>query len=423
MNNDNSEILPTLRLEDIDSLNTTDGLSKDLLGGLWNLTNDDSMTHTGMTPLLDSKLPTLIQTLSIGSSSGNESGGDKIVTNKINMKRIITQSVYGKTGQFIKLIHSGFGIKLKPTTPSDRVALEYNIANSVLNVDRKLSGDVHTSVYYHINEIIMKYVISKIEYTTLKISKHENIDKYIRVKDLDLLRVAILDDIYPDGYSNFKYICNIIIPSSDAETPDRVCANLSDPHKIKISNMIYINDDFTDDEVAFISNTVKSSVSINDVTKYQAGLSYNKPETITIDDLTYTLSDGVVRDYLDKSREWVRSEVLSSPSYEDDMIDVLVDIVKAAEIGKYYYTIVKIETDQYVSDGTSPLDAEDVRILSANQIVKEKLILGSKAMLDNSAYVVGAPNYICPSCKAKNPDHNVDEIYPINVLDFFIFLV
>ncbi len=397
--------LPTLPMSSLlGYLNNPDQI--ELASDLWYLTYDDEIVNGGKTKLTKMKDTryTLFKESTISGYKKKEDGTKKKAT-KDTLELMLNQSVFGRAGGLVRLAHSGFSIMLKPIDGAERLALQHRIANNVITLHRELTGDMYTGVYITIHEAIIDLFISKIDYTTIDIEKRADIKKYIRVKDLGLIQLAILDMIYPTGY-DFKYICG---EEKVLDNKTEICSNTSDVHRIGIRELLYIADDLTDSQYEQLMSNTAKSISITKIKEYQENFKYNKPTTFTLLDNQYTIEPGTVDVFIDKSKNWLRSNIVENPIFQSGSdIEVLKTLINNSKIGMYYYTIAKIENDVYEALGSS-ITTQHINILSTRDDVTMMFVEAAKSSLAYSYYQVGAPKYTCPSCIETKQENTIDE--------------
>lgn len=429
--------LPTLSPQAILLLTDND---VQLASDLWFLTNNDYISGeetNRLKPMIGSRY-SLLKDYKITEMKANADGSKKNAT-KDTLEILLSQSVFGRTGGLVRLPHSGFSVKLKPLTGTDRVDLQHNIAENIIRLHRDLTGDIQTSIYVTVYEHIIDLFISKIEYTTLD-AAIKNIKKYIRVKDLGIIKLALLDMIFPDGY-DFNYVCGELKIDNDNHT---ICGNKSDVYKIRMNELLYLSDELTDSEYQQLMNDTKNSITVDEVKKYQERFKYNEPASFDIDGNTFKIDPGTVDVYIDKSKEWLKSNIIESPIFSDDMdIKILQNLISVSKLGLYYYTISSIENSSYIASRDN-ITLTHVNILSSREDFSEIFIEAAKRSLLYSYYQIGIPKYTCPECTARLTeidDNNIEEtevndkisvgrldnneklFTNLNLLDLFSFLV
>lgn len=404
--------LPTLPVESIMGyLNNPDQI--ELASDLWYLTYDDIIVNGGKTKLnkmTDTKY-NLMRESTISGYKKREDGSKKKAT-KATLELMLNQSVFGRAGGLIRLAHSGFSVMLKPIDGAERLALQHRIATNVITLHRELTGDMYTGVYITIHEAIIDLFISKIDYTTIDIEKRADIKKYIRVKDLGLIQLAILDMIYPTGY-DFNYICG---EARVIDNKEDICSNTSKVHRLGMKELLYIADDLTDKEYEQLMSDTANSISIANIKKYQENFKYNQPTTFTLLDNLYTIEPGMVDVFINKSKNWLKSNIVENPIFKSGSdIEILKTLINMSKIGMYYYTIAKIENDAYEALGDD-ITTRHINILSTRDDVAMMFVDAAKSTLAFSYYQLGAPKYTCPSCAELkvHKDEDVDDIEWVN---------
>lgn len=405
--------LPTLSVASVLRLTNNPDLME-LASDLWYLTYDDELVNGGdskLTKMTDTKY-NLIKESTISGYKKKADGTKKKAT-KATIELMLNQSVFGRAGGMIRLAHSGFSVMLKPIDGAERLNLQQRIAGNVIQLHRDLTGDMYTGIYITIHEAIIDLFISKIDYTTLDIEKRADIKKYIRTKDLGLIQLIILDMIYPTGY-DFNYICGEIINDG---TKDTVCTNTSDVHRIGIKELLYIADDLTDKQFEQLMSDTPKSISIATVKAYQADFKYNQPATFTILDNLYTIDPGTIDIFIEKSKNWLRSNIVENPIFKSgNDIEVLKTLINASKIGMYFYTISKIENDAYEATGED-ITIQHVNILSTRDDITGMFVAAAKGSLAYSYYQLGVPKYTCPTCTDAMNHINTDASIEFNTVD------
>lgn len=365
-----------------------------------------------------------------------------------DLKLLLNQTTFGNTGVWLRLVHSGFSVKLKPIDAVTRINLQAAIASGVIGFFRHFTGDIYTSVYMHAEREIANLFINLIDYSTFSIPPKKDIKKFIKVKDLNLIKIALLKLMYPNGYEGFRYICGHLVEQPveaniDGETKttkdNRVCGRESEPITINLDELVYMQNDFTEEEIIQLNNTQKNSLTEKQVLEYQAKFKYNEPTTSSIDDalgISVTTDSGHLHNYLNKSTKWLE-EVLLNKNIEYDDVSALSELIATTSVGIYYYTIARIESAMHYADADA-INIESVLTLSSNPTLASRVIDVAKENIANSAYVVAIPKYKCPICAEKQKEsiedveiveedntdknQNSDLITNINVLDLFTYL-
>lgn len=437
--------LPTLTVEQLDNYyesaaaGVSDAGEKEILRGkgetLIELVYTDDFLHEKVTRSDKSKIIDILKKYTVLSRTQSDDGVlKKANKNEINM--ILNQATFGTTGTFIKLIHSGFGVKLKPIQAIERADFQHAIATSIIPVTRMLSGDLYTGVYAKIVREVIRLFLKQLEFSTADIPGRnlENILKYIKLKDLNLIMVGVLKLMYPDGYDSFRYICGEIIKvDKDGSTTTKSCGVESDVLTIDMNELVYVDDEsFSAFELSLLNTTSRNSIKIDEVIKYQEGYKYNQPLSVDItEDLKFTLDSGSIENYLTKSEEWLNKVVIESDSFAPNNIDTIVKIIENSAVGRYFYCIDSITSGDVVID-KKDFGVDEVKTLSTNPGISTAIEYNSKSMLNNSGYLVAVPKYTCPSCEARlkenpnteeeNTNPNSDIITNLNVIDLFIYL-
>lgn len=398
--------LPTLPMDAIMGyLDNPDQI--ELASDLWYLTYDDVIVNNGKTKLnkmVDTRYKLLKESVIQGYKKKDD--GTKKKATKNTLELMLNQSVFGRAGGLVRLAHSGFSVMMKPIDATERLALQHRIANNVITLHRDLTGDMYTGIYITIHEAIVDLFISKIDWTTLDLEKRADIKKYIRVKDLGLIQLLILDMIYPTGY-DFNYICGEL---RITDGKNEVCSNTSEVHRIGIKELLYIADDLTDREYEQLMSETPKSISIAKVREYQENFKYNQPATFTLLDNLYTIEPGMVDVFIDKSKNWLRSNIVENPIFKSGSdIEILKTLINMSKIGMYYYAIAKIENDAYEALGAD-ITTQHINILSTRDDVTMMFVEAAKSALAHSYYQLGAPKYTCPTCiDSKTVDNVVVE--------------
>ncbi len=399
-NNDFDEMrvvtLPTLTPQALMEFSTPDNMVE--ASDLWYMMMNDNLADAEVDKLypMSTSRYSLFKELSILGMKPSTDGSKKKAT-KENVALMLSQSTYGRVGGLIRLVHSGFSVKLKTITGVERTDLQHNIAENVIALHRELTGDIYTGIYVNIYENILDLFISKIEYTTLDLSIKANIRKYIRVKDLGLILLGLLDMMYPGGY-DFNYICGEFVGEDDNKT---ICGNKSDVYKIRMKELLYLSDELTENEYSQLFKDERNSISVDEVKKYQENFKYNKAASFTLDGNTFHIEPGTVDVFLDKSKEWLKSNIVESSLFTNNTdIVVLQNLINTSKIGLYYYAISGLENESYVANRES-ITLEHINILSSREDFISVFVEASKRSLLYSFYQLGIPKFVCKSCTER----------------------
>lgn len=389
---------------------------------------DDAYNYNTIVARKDSQLPEVIKSLSIKAQAISEDG-NKVKASATTLSTLLTQTTFGKTGVMLRLPHSGFTVKLKIITAVMRSDLQYNLANSIIGLDRRFTGDIYTAIYVMLTETIMRFFLDLVDYSTFNYRKKEDLLKFIKTKDINIIMLTIAKLIYPDGYEDFAYICGNDITNDAGET--RVCAETTEAgHAIDLGELIYFTHELSEAELSQLNKTEKNCLTESDVTKYQDNLAMNATTEATILGLTFTIDAGNVKTYIEKSKDWLQISILNSDAYNKEDIDLIAELIEITALGKYYYAITKIENDSYTGND---ITVEHMNIMSTNPELASSLIGIIKGNINSTVYVIGVPKYTCPNClerkaivldDAGNPiPHKEEIISNVNVIDLFTYLV
>ena len=357
---------------------------------------------------------------------------EKRKANADTLALILNQSSFGSTGVFVKLLHSGFSVRLKPLTATEKVDIEYRIANSIIKLDRSTAGHIHTALHVKIMEVVLDTFISKIDYTTVNVN-NDKLLKLIKVKDNNLILMALIVSMYPNGY-NYAYLCGEKIKSTNPDEGDTLCGNIytngtDDRVKINLEEMLYLRDDLTEVELAQINKTTKASITEAEVIKYQENFKYNQPDTLEISEfnLSITIDSGNNRDYLSTSNQWVTETIIGNEQFNRDDIDSLLTLANASAVGEYIYCIDRIESPTHYADKKT-INSSHVDILSSNKGITNLIVNASISHLNKSIYTLGVPKYTCPTCEGRMKKEGIEipeeeVLTNINILTLFWYLV
>ena len=440
--------LPSMTIEDMEKFvidNSKDGsilpeyndIAVDLLNGVYDHYANISGSYI---PFKESNIANLLKVTKMASAKETPDTAIKATANDLRV--LLSQSSFGVTGLWVRMIHSGFSIKLKPINAVTRVNLQADIANGVISFNRIFSGDIYTSVYVNAEDKIVTLFLSLIDYTTFDVPAKKGLVKFIKTLDLNLMKIAILALMYPNGYDGFTYICSehISMEANDGSKKEKLCGRESTPITIDITEMVYIQNDLTDDEIKQLSITHKNALTEKDVLDYQSKFKYNKPTIATIDEnigMKITADAGYVYNYLTKSKKWLSEVILTSNVQTSNDIEMLVEMVGNSVVGKYWYGISRLETENYFAD-ESVITLDSILTVSSNPELANKIIKAIKENILDSAYTIAVPKYVCPECKTRKKQEEADIIDSdndqieesnnslvtnINVLDLFISLV
>lgn len=424
--------LPSLTMDALNSLvddatRTKDPKLNKIIKNTYDFIYDEAYEYNKLIKASNSELKEVFKMLSIKGQAISEDG-KKTKANATTLSALLTQTTFGKTGMILRLPHSGFSVKLKVITAVMRNDLQYNIANSIIQLDRKFSGDMYTAVFVEIADVVMRFFLDLVDYATVDYRRKEDLLKLIKMKDFNLILLSIAKLIYPEGYEDFSYVCGETLTDSDGNK--RVCGDTLPVGVIDLDELIYFTHDFTEDELKQLNRTERNSLSVLQVENYQKNFKLNDPAEITIEDLTFIIDPGSIRNYINKSKDWLELSVTSNESFDREDIEIISDLIEVSALGKYFYAISRIENESYTS---SDITVEHINILSSNPVLATTLINVIKANLASAAYTIGVPKYTCSSCYS-NQEPNLDEngnpieaeekiISNVNVIDLFTYLV
>ena len=403
---------------------------------------DDEFTYNNrLMPYKNSVLANAIKKTKM--TAPDETPDQKVKATANDLRVLLSQSTYGVTGVWLRLLHSGFSVKLKPIDAMTRINLQADIAKGMIDFNRLFTGDMSSAIYFDIEEKIMKVFLDSIDYTTFMSPSDKHFLKYVMMKDSRLIAITLLVLMHPNGYEGFRYVCGETINTVDDKDGEQVKTNIcgaeSDALTIDLDELIYIQNDFTEDEITQLQKQQKNILSEKEVLAYQEKFKYNKPTTKTVDEdaqLQVTFAGGSMHNYITKSRKWMEEIILKSGMNTKNDLEILSRVVSNSAVGKYYYAITRIETPIHYADQDS-IDVKSILTVSTNKELADKIIFEAKENIANTAYAIAVPKYTCPSCAASKAakkaelvegevveeELNNDLVTNINVLDLFFYLV
>lgn len=455
--NDKSTYLPSMSIADLDKFcskirddsikdltskgtsRNTEDLSK--LDDMANLVYDHDKTYTNaLKHIKESNLGTMFKPTKLTVPEIEAETKVKATNKDLNL--LLNQVTFGTTGVWVRLVHSGFSVKLKPMNGVAKINLQASIANGVIEFVRLINGDINTGVYVSAEEEIIKAFIAHIDYSTFDIPMKKNILKYIKTKDMNLIKTGLLAIMNPNGYSGFRYVCGETIEVSNDDNEDvsvkktkpkknqsTICSRESDEFILDLEDLVYIENDMTEEEMIQMQKTQKGCLTEKDVLGYQEKFKYNNPITEALDETTkttITLDPSDLYTYITKSKKYMEEVILKSNIVSKTEIDLLVNMINTSSVGKYYYAISRIETESLYIDSSS-LDVDSILTMSSNPEISNKIIELGRKINSQSAYIIGVPRYTCPICmEAKKDKEDIKDdslVTPINVLNLFFYLV
>lgn len=360
----------------------------------------------------------------------------------------VLSSALGSASEIrIPLPASGFSVTLSAPTKPQIIGLLSRINRLEQKVARSAVGYTYSAqVADTISEIISEFLSPKqIKRCSLQVP-YEDLTKYIKRSDIDVLLGHFAWLLSPNGYNYVLRCLNVVHKDTgvEGERTDVPCG-YTEEAKVDILDMIfYDNSRLTGEQRSMLSN---SNHTVEDLARYQ------------------DISDNVyLKDYsvIELDAEGIYEKIyikLRSPSihetleYEDKWLIKLDDYIDRAgardlnneavatlanEISSSmvlsmyasYIDSIEItcfnENNERVSITTSKDDYEAI-ISALNQISendKQVDIIGNKI----NEYIerlkiglMGIPNKLCPKCHLPQPDEIIDtKLIPVNPLkDFF----
>jgi len=339
----------------------------------------------------------------------------------------------------IPLWHSGISVTINPPKDDELINLEIALANNQIELGRETNTLIYSNYSVVFNRLVTDFIIDHIIGTTVKLDADSDLRDLIKVQDLPILVLGLINSIYPEGYNITRTCKNTLVLDNDGKP---LCDYIA-VGTVKPKRLLKVNrKSLTNKALLHMSKRSPNSTTIDEVKEYQLSISALEDEEVTLTGsngtkINMTLSTPTLADYIDNGEAWIdnvisKTESIFTDSDSDEIKNNKVrDTLNAVILGIYNVYIKKITH----SDGSTVEDRETIdRVLDS--ISSDSSILTGyldyiKSYIDKTAIaIVATPNYTCPACAAKEQDADQAEIkkgafkefLPINVLEHFFDL-
>lgn len=325
----------------------------------------------------------------------------------------------------VPLVSSGFWVAIEAPKESDTISLFTEILNTKINTGRRTYGSAYSNDSVYIYRAVFKYCLQHIRFHTIKGSV--KISKLIRTSDLHLMFTAIVAAIYPKGHP-YTRACD--------DGPNK-CFHVKQG-VIDLMNTIVIKDElFTDEQKAHMFNTEQGSMSVESVKAYQEGFIKRMDVVLKgeegMPDINVTLEDSYAEDFFTYGSRWIsniENMAMEALGVRDDGSEDDTLHQRAALMDQLVHAAALMEHAHFVSGISGAFGKvkanrtnlnEALEAMSSSAGVRDQLLKHYEAFMETLPYVIGIPNYVCPSCNKESSDKGY--FIPLDVLRLFYWVL
>lgn len=362
------------------------------------------------------------------------------------MNKVRNSTGLGNTIQ-IPLYNSGLWLTVNPPKNQELIYIQNKLAEDAVLIGRETSKILGGTENFILTRSVTDFILDNLVVnTTLKLPAGEDIRDYIKGVDVQTLALAVVSTMYPDGFTITRSCRNSFIILEDGS---RQCSH-SINGLINPKHMHFKNSKKIDREMLIhMSKRMPNSVTPAEVREYQARNSVIQDVTkqVVTDTgiINITLSTPNLTHYNTTCNLWYDEMISQLDRLLEKADDLESKNEKAFNLMRtnylsyflpYVKSISKVDTDGNIEFDSAEME-EDKRPLANMEILNlvsvDGLIL--KEIEDivksytkvNSLSIVAGPDYICPTCKAKQSDmsdnqHDFSNLIPIDVMMVFFTL-
>ncbi len=331
----------------------------------------------------------------------------------------------------IPLFHSGFKITLGNLYEKDIVNLTYKLAKRKFELGKNTYGMVFSNDNVIYTELILEFVLNHMVNTTLQIPDSEEIRDYILTPDIHIIALSVLRSIEPNGAPITRACKNAIVIDDEIKPK----CNFVLSAKLDLEEIVYVDsDNMSDKHKETMLKSVPNSVTMDEMKEYQKTLSVNIATNVSIpvndtNFITISLKTPSLEKHIAAGKKWISDIEESVEAQLNDInedsdimkLKLTEEIIKATILNKYLHYVDKITIDEAIVEDENSIYELLNSLVSAKSVYKELSEKFVKHIESSVIYVIGIPQYSCPTCKEAEdelPD-NFREVIPLNVYHSF----
>ena len=333
----------------------------------------------------------------------------------------------------IPLYHSGFWITLDIISEVDIIGLEVKLGHSLIRLGRDTNGMVFGNSDVIYNDIILDFILEKTISTSVAIDNVNQLRKMIRIQDLHILILGLVDAMSPKGIDVIMGCSNATTDEVDENGNSKACDFVFNA-KLNPKTLLWIAKDIlTEEQKTHMNKRARDAVSIAEVEYYCRNLEciQEKDFNVEKDDnvlFVMRLKTPVIDEHIEQGNAWVDNTIATVDEFIGEGGDDTSRAIKVSEITKatilntYIHYIVEIRYEGAIIRDRKTISEMLDKISVNKEIYKATMDIISKFIKESIVAMVGTPAYTCPACNHSEdgPNEVFKEVIPINITSSFL---
>jgi len=352
----------------------------------------------------------------------------------------------------ITLFRSGFWIAIGDISVSDIVSLEKSLTDVTVEVRESMLGLEYTTDVFIYLEVIKDFIIQHTIGSSLDVP-YEELSKYIKMADVDLLYAGIIDSIEPRGFTNYFKCVNVVkVEESDIKeeeskesiektiefkTGAKLVCDATFSARLRLNSILRVAPNRLTSKQRLMLLMKNGAVSLDMLKEYQKEFE-SKSKTITIDDddvsLTLELKPANIEDIIlmgkysfDRiSKALNKLSVGEEPNIRNSNYKEHYNN-QALSIFAPYIKVYNITEDAKVEDLETISDV--LAEVTSNDVLSSKISSAITEYIDSTIIAIFAvAAFKCESCKkiyteGEETKKDFEGLIPINIRKYFFTLL
>ena len=386
--------------------------------------------------------PALFNAQALWSRTPKNEAGEQLTAHSLNLDAGSGKTLKGERAVLTVLSHMGMGtlfkaplwnsgIWLTVKAPSEARLIEFarQVVEAKITMGRATYGVSFSNHMVYTAELFMT-MLEECEYISTA-SEKVKLDEIISVQDFMTIVWALACAVYPNGFS-YRRSC--------VASPDK-CNHVVE-ERINVSRLQWVNEHaLTADQLRFMSNRNKRSVSLEEIKKYQAQFTAQHGVTKELisrkgHKLSVRLKVPTMAEFINVGQRWVEGlskmvlDALGADATVQARNQYMVDLASASAARQHLHWVESISVDTDLITDADALENIFENVISVDTDLREQF---TQHVLDftnrTMTTVIGIPNFTCPVC--KKPQHLTEDaaededppaIIPLEVVSTFFDL-
>ena len=354
-----------------------------------------------------------------------KSAQGQALTGAAAMARMASYTSLGSIIQ-IPLWRSGFWVTIKAPSDGALMELERRLMMERMVFGRLTRGMTFSQSEVHIKSAIVDFLLDCVIETTLWSNDPSDIAEAMKLADINTLIWGGALAIYPNGYP-YVQPCT----ASPGE-----CAHVA-TGKVAIHRLLFVDNNALTDRQRGQMARRKAKITREDYEAYQEEFATKESSYYSYKNIGVRFRDPSYAQYRDAGYEWVAELEAATERAFGNRISAnerdatINNAAKAVAMRQYSHWVERITFLKDNGDDDGFVEARkdingQLEMLTGDSRRSSKFYEKvGQFIADNAVSVVGVPNYVCPSCRKRQPttEGRFEEIIPIEVGQTFFTLL